>query len=80
MALRLVHRLRRRNALRRNRLFRDKTNPLDAHDDFEIYDRFRFRRHQILEIVDELRDDLTHHFHQKGSLSPEMQVCMLKIV
>ena len=28
------------------------------YDDEEFYDKFRFRRHDILTIVDELRDDL----------------------
>ena len=41
---------------------------------FELFERFRFRRHQLLEIIDDLRDELTHHFHQQGSLSPKMQV------
>ena len=42
----------------RNRVFRDRKNPLDMYDDVELYDKFIFRRHDILTIVDELRDDL----------------------
>ena len=30
---------------------------MDIYDDVELYDKFRFRRHDILTIVDELRDD-----------------------
>lgn len=74
MALRLVHRLRQQRLLRRNRIFRDRGNPFDVYDDAELYDRFRFRRHQLLEIIDDLRQELEHTFHQQGSLSPEMQV------
>ena len=33
---------------------RNKKNPLDMYDDMELYDKFRFRHHNILTIVDEL--------------------------
>ena len=49
-----------RRNLRRNRVFRDRKNPLDMYDDVELYDKFIFRRHDILTIVDELLDDLEY--------------------
>ena len=58
MAAVVVWRSQHRRNLTRNRVFRDRKNPLDKYDDGELYDKFRFRRHDILTIVDELLDDL----------------------
>ena len=52
-------------AYRRERLFRDRQNPLDVYDDVELYERFRFRRHNLLAIIDELRDDFRVHLTKK---------------
>ena len=49
-----------RRNFRRNRVFRDRKNPLHMYDDAELYDKFRFCRHDILTIVDELLDDLEY--------------------
>ena len=46
--------------MRRNRVFRDRKNPLDMYYDVELYDKFRFRRHDIITIVDELLADLEY--------------------
>ena len=43
---------------RRPRIFRDRSNPFDYFNDEQIYDRFRFRRHHILEIVDLVADEI----------------------
>ena len=42
-----------RRALRRERVFRDRTKPLDIYDDFELIDKYRFDRQSIM-----LQDDL----------------------
>ena len=60
MAAVVVLRSQHRRNLRRNRVFRDRKNPLDMYDDAELYDTFRFCRHDILTIVDELLDDLEY--------------------
>ena len=39
-----------RRPLRRERLFRDRMNPLEKYDDVEIKALFRFERHDILRI------------------------------
>ena len=57
MAAVVVLRSQHKMVLRRNRVFRDRKNPLDMYDDVELYDTFRFGSHDILTIVDELRDD-----------------------
>ena len=56
MAAVVVWRSQHRRNLRRNRVFRDRKNPLDMYDDVELYDKFRFRRHDILTIDLEYSD------------------------
>ena len=60
-------------AYRRERLFRDRQNPLDVYDDVELYERFRFRRYNLLAIIDELRDDLEYTSQRNRALSTELQ-------
>ena len=47
-----------RRALRRERVFRDRTKPLDIYDDFKLIDKYRFARQSIMMICDMLQDDL----------------------
>ena len=48
---RFVHRF---QPINRDRIFRDRTNPLDVYDDIELHQRFnRFRRHDLIKILDE---------------------------
>ena len=47
-----------RRVLRRERVFRDRTKPLDIYDDFELIDKYRFDRQSIMMICDMLQDDL----------------------
>ena len=44
--------------LRRNRVFRDRTNELKVFDDFDLYQKFRFRRENVFEIAEKVRDRL----------------------
>ena len=74
MAAVIVWRRRLRRNLRRNRIFRDRRNPLEIFDDTELYSKFRFRRHDILRIVDELRNDLEYPVTRQGSLPAASQV------
>ncbi|XP_013404377.1 putative nuclease HARBI1, partial [Lingula anatina] len=46
----VVHNLH-RQAVRRERVFRDRENPLDYFNDDQLRERFRFRRHSILFIL-----------------------------
>ena len=64
-----------RRALRRERLFRDRNNPLDFYDDVELYNKFRFRRENIFTVIDELADGL-RRARRLGSLPPSLQVCL----
>ena len=61
-------RMRRRRDIRRERVFSDRNNPIDIYDDVELYERFRFRRNDILELVDDIRDDVEYPATRQGSL------------
>eukprot|EP00745_Piridium_sociabile_P045771 TRINITY_DN9977_c1_g1_i12.p2 TRINITY_DN9977_c1_g1~~TRINITY_DN9977_c1_g1_i12.p2 ORF type:complete len:104 (+),score=8.85 TRINITY_DN9977_c1_g1_i12:52-363(+) len=54
----VVARRRRRNYLRRNRIFRDRRHPFDNYDDEELYKKFRFDRRHIIEITDDVTEVL----------------------
>ena len=47
-----------RRAMRRECIFRDRTNPLEIYDDLELIERLRFDRRTILQITQLLQDDL----------------------
>lgn len=64
-----------KRGLRRSRIIRDRTNPLDTFDDVEMYSKFRFRRHDILSMVDEIKDEL--EMANRGyTVLPCIQVCV----
>ena len=52
----------RRQAIRRNRVFRDRNHPLEKFDDVELYTKFRFRRQDITGLTDEIKDDIRCFF------------------
>lgn len=60
--------------LRRERLFRDRRNPLDNNDDVELNDCFRLPRNRLMELINELRDNLQHPTCRQMALFPEIQV------
>ena len=60
--------------MRRERVFRDRTNPLEVYDDIELHSKFRFNRTEILAMVDEVRDDVEHPATRHGSLPALLQV------
>jgi hypothetical protein len=48
----------RRRALRRERVFRDRSQALDVYTDDELISRYRFPRQSILEITDSVKGDI----------------------
>lgn len=74
MALRLIHRINNERALRRERIVRDRRNPLDIFTDTELLERFRFDRASIFEIADVLAPQLQHATNHNDALSPTQQV------
>ena len=69
MAALILQRYRQRRPLRRNRIFRNRTNPLHKFNDLELFWQFRFRRVDILQMTNELKEAL-EHLNRKGALPP----------
>uniref|UniRef100_A0A673IH05 DDE Tnp4 domain-containing protein n=1 Tax=Sinocyclocheilus rhinocerous TaxID=307959 RepID=A0A673IH05_9TELE len=63
---RLIYRLHDRRAFRRERVMRDRTNPLDIYGDRELIERFRFSRVELLELINELSPQLQHATDRNG--------------
>ena len=59
MALQLLLGERVAAARRRERIFRDRSNPLDLYD-LDMYDRYCFTRRGVMNILDELAPQLEH--------------------
>ncbi|KAL1278932.1 hypothetical protein QQF64_025605, partial [Cirrhinus molitorella] len=58
----------------RERVMRDRTNPLDIYGDRELIERFRFSRVELLELINDLSPQLQHATDRNGALSPTLQV------
>ena len=67
---------RRRRAIHRNRIFRDRTHPLEVFSDTKVFKKFRFHRQAIQDLVDSVSDDLEYVLPRKGSLPPVLQVLL----
>ncbi len=72
MAWHLVHEEMQRRVVRRERLFRDRTHPLEVYDDVELV--HRFRRADIFWLVDEFEGELEYDCAHRGGLSLLMEV------
>jgi len=60
-------------SMRRERVFRDRRNPLDSLSDAELYAAYRFNRQELLSLCDDLADGLSLA-NRRGVLPPVMQV------
>ena len=65
-----------RRNLRRQRVFRDRQNPLDFYDDMDIIHvhRYRLDRQSIISIIDLVEDSLERPTKRSGSLPASLQV------
>ena len=72
----IAHRIYQQRNQRQNSVYRNRFNALQQYDDVDLHSRFRFRRADILQIVDLLTNDLQFVYNRTGSLSPEMQVLL----
>ncbi|XP_064639594.1 putative nuclease HARBI1 [Lineus longissimus] len=61
-------------AICRERVFRDRLHPLDEYDDVELYQRYRFDRQTILEVIDVVGDELDPITLRNHALPRELKV------
>ena len=66
----------RRRALRRERVFRDRTDPLEKYSDLELLERYRFDRQSIIYIHHLLEGNLLSATGRNHVLSVMLQVCV----
>lgn len=63
-------------AMRRERIFRDRINPLDKYDDVDFKYRYRFSRDVVLDLIDEFKDDIEGAFFRNTDISPTFQILL----
>lgn len=63
-----------RRAFRRERVFRDRENPLDVYNDEGLIKRFRMPRPLLLEVIDLIEDDISHPTRRSHALPSALQV------
>ena len=65
-----------RRAVRRERVFRDRLNPLDIYDDTDFKNRYRFSRPVVLQLIDELSDDLNGAYLKYLEITQTLQILL----
>ena len=65
---------RRRNYLARERVFKDRLNPLDCLSDEELIARYRLSRECILDLLGTITDELQHPTSRGHAISPIIQL------
>ena len=80
MAVFLVLRNRQqRHLIRKERVFRDRTHPLDAYDDDETRRRYRLSRQMILELYDMIGVELEPRTNRNHAVPGLLQIfCALR--
>ena len=67
------------NLIRRNRIFRDRLNPLDAYDDLEIKLRYRLTREMIMDLYDMIGAELEPATMRNHAIPGMLQIfCALR--
>ncbi|XP_062580461.1 putative nuclease HARBI1 [Saccostrea cucullata] len=61
-------------SIRKDRVFRDRSHPLDIYDDTELIRRYRMPRWCILELIDTLSNDLEPPTMRSHSIPASLQV------
>ena len=63
-----------RRAMRRERVFRDRNNHMDYMTDMELVQRFRFTRHSIEDLVDQVAPMIERPTGRSSAIPVHLQV------
>jgi len=63
-----------RRAMRRERVFRDRNNLVDYMTDMELVQRFRFTRHSMEDLVDQVAPMIERPTGRSGAIPVHLQV------
>lgn len=61
-------------ALRRERVFRGRSNPLDLYDDVDMFKKYRFNRAGVIFLMTELQNNLEHATKWSKALPASLQL------
>ena len=64
------------SSLRRQRVFRDRLNPLDAYSDFEFITRYRITQYMFLELLERISTNLNRTTARSYSIPPATQLAV----
>ena len=64
-------------ALRREKVFLDRINPLERYADSELIARYRFHRQGITELTELVRADIERPTSRSNAIPPHIQVSFL---
>lgn len=60
--------------LRRERIFRDRSQPLELYDDVDMFKRYRFNRAGVIFLIDRLGRHLEHATRRNHAVPANLQV------
>ena len=69
-----LQQLQQRQYIRRERVFRDRQNPLDAYNDEEIRERYRLSRQLIMDLYDVIGEDLEPSTNRNHAIPGMLQI------
>ena len=72
----LFYRLREKNLLTHQRIFKDRRNPLEVFNDVRFKELFRLNKPTVIDLVKDLSDNLQHPTNKSAALPPLLQVCI----
>lgn len=61
-------------SIRRERVFRDRSNPFDVYDDLDFWMRYRFSKPSVIRIADLVRTNIQHRTNRSKPFAAEIQV------
>ena len=64
------------SSLRRQRVFRDRLNPLDAYSDFEFITRYRITPYMFLELLERISTNLNRTTARSYPIAPATQLAV----